>query len=1090
MPAPVRVALTVEIDWADVGDSAAEWPQAEGLPPPDVGPWIASQRIGAGARPSADLGVPSVNAAGRVSGTVELSNADGRWTVGAHGADYDAALAAPHLARLRVSGTLAARQVLQVFNAQISSTTEQYAALDVTSRYPELTADRARAISSPGNVSVAALARLVAAPVSVVAPEAPEGGGGIASVTVGSSSQRADLAEARTSAHLNQLANLVCGWWFERWSGAVELRTWILQTQTAYATITHLWEVDADQSSAGLAWGLVRNEAAIRAPGVAAGQERIARSYTVAQVDGGVTPTEVVRWTPGDTTLGAIVGVTGWLSDPEWIISSEGVFLDVWSPQGYDPSDESVVTDASAGTSRQRLDRVNARSSEVRTWQGYAREDGVNSSPGTMRATVTFVAYVRRNVITASVLPTAAATDAASVAARASQGVYGVRQMPALAGSAADTVTYTNGNLVLQTLGRLSEPPRVAVLVISLWHNPAVTPAPHTLRLGDTVALAIRGLATWAGVVIGLLWSADAGQDPTVTVTVLEVVQAVPGTVPGTPRNLEVTAVTGSTTALDADWAQGSGPAPDRYRVQWRQGTSGAWSERTVTGASIRLSSLGAGTAYQVRVRAENAAGNSPYTPPTLGTTGTAEPATPTGLTVTPVAGSATQLDADWAQGSGPAPDRYRVQWRQGASGAWSERTVTGTSVRLSSLGADTAYQVRVRAENAAGSSAYTAPVSARTNAPAPPAGLSALSVEDVVLAVEAIELWVNQPSVGPPPPDRMPTFGQATVADQVYTAGTAISDLVLPQAAGGDAPLSYSLSPALPGGLTFTAGTRTISGTPTAAAAAATYTWTATDADGDTAALTFRITVAAAVAPGPPTAAAAQPANGRATMSWTAPTIGGAPARYRCQYRTAAVGQTPAGSWTGTRVVTGTSVTFFGLTNGTRYDLQVRAENAAGDSAWVVVADVLVAAPPPTLAGPVLRIATNLLSSNNLVQMAWSYAAPAGYTATGRYDSEVGRAFASSIQGHTDFRWDLPIRNNAATSRWLQGAGLTRLEFRVRAHLTRTADNSAVLTDWATMVLLPAGQSIPSPVVVAAVNDVVLEVSGIPLVLHDGRTD
>ena len=54
-------------------------------------------------------------------------------------------------------------------------------------------------------------------------------------------------------------------------------------------------------------------------------------------------------------------------------------------------------------------------------------------------------------------------------------------------------------------------------------------------------------------------------------------------------------------------------------------------------------------------------------------------------------------------------------------------------------------------------------------------------------------------------------------VADQAYTAGTAITDLVLPEATGGEGDVTYRAFD-LPAGLTFDATTRTISGTPTAA--------------------------------------------------------------------------------------------------------------------------------------------------------------------------------------------------------------------------------------------------------------------------------
>ena len=97
---------------------------------------------------------------------------------------------------------------------------------------------------------------------------------------------------------------------------------------------------------------------------------------------------------------------------------------------------------------------------------------------------------------------------------------------------------------------------------------------------------------------------------------------------------------------------------------------------------------------------------------------------------------------------------------------------------------------------------------------------------------------------------DLTPTFGAQTVSDQTYTVGQSVGTVSMPAASGGDGAVTYTLSPALPAGLSFNASNRRITGTPTTALAARGYTYTATDADGDTATLTFTITVAADLTP------------------------------------------------------------------------------------------------------------------------------------------------------------------------------------------------------------------------------------------------
>ena len=86
------------------------------------------------------------------------------------------------------------------------------------------------------------------------------------------------------------------------------------------------------------------------------------------------------------------------------------------------------------------------------------------------------------------------------------------------------------------------------------------------------------------------------------------------------------------------------------------------------------------------------------------------------------------------------------------------------------------------------------------------------------------------------------------SVASVSLTSGHPTAAFIPVSGSGGRSPLSYSISPALPAGLTINASTGTVSGTPTAALAATSFTVTVKDGNGATAASSFALTVNVAV--------------------------------------------------------------------------------------------------------------------------------------------------------------------------------------------------------------------------------------------------
>ena len=91
------------------------------------------------------------------------------------------------------------------------------------------------------------------------------------------------------------------------------------------------------------------------------------------------------------------------------------------------------------------------------------------------------------------------------------------------------------------------------------------------------------------------------------------------------------------------------------------------------------------------------------------------------------------------------------------------------------------------------------------------------------------------------------PTATQA-VASQTLTKNQPSTNFTPVTGSGGVAPLTYTISPGLPSGLSISASTGAIRGSPTTTLATTSYTVTVTDANSATASNTFSLTINAAV--------------------------------------------------------------------------------------------------------------------------------------------------------------------------------------------------------------------------------------------------
>ncbi len=156
---------------------------------------------------------------------------------------------------------------------------------------------------------------------------------------------------------------------------------------------------------------------------------------------------------------------------------------------------------------------------------------------------------------------------------------------------------------------------------------------------------------------------------------------------------------------------------------------------------------------------------------------------------------------------------------------------------------------------------------------------------------------------------------------------------------------------------------------------------------------------------PGAPARLTATPGNSRVTLAWTAPASGGAAISGYLIYR----GTSPGGE-TGAPVngslVTGTSYTVTGLTNGTTYYFKVFAVNAVGQSPPSAEASAPLPPITPTApatastSAPAFAAPTGLTATAGNTQVRLSWTAPASDGGSSVISYKVYIATAPGVQG------------------------------------------------------------------------------------------
>ena len=373
-----------------------------------------------------------------------------------------------------------------------------------------------------------------------------------------------------------------------------------------------------------------------------------------------------------------------------------------------------------------------------------------------------------------------------------------------------------------------------------------------------------------------------------------------PATEPGAPTGLGATV---SDQRVDLMW---TAPASDGGQsitdYEYEQGGSGTWISTGSTATSYMVHNLTNGQPYRFRVRAVNSVGAGAASAASPNVTPATEPDAPTGLSATV---SDQEVDLIWrAPASNGGAPILRYEYELDFSGTWTSTGGTASSYTVTGLTNGQFYTFRVRAVNRVGaglaSSSQSATPTSTVVAPDAPFGLSATPGNRQVMLS-----WV-QPS------------GGAALTHYEYEQDGSVTWT----STGGTAP-SHTVT-GLTNGQSYTFRVRAV------------------NSAGQSAASNSRSATPTTTEPEAPESLRFTPGDQQVTLRWRAPTNDGGEPILRYEYD-----QDGSGTWISTDG-TATSHTVTGLNNGQTYTFRVRAVNALGNGAVVM----LEATPSPSTGG------------------------------------------------------------------------------------------------------------------------------------------
>ena len=381
-----------------------------------------------------------------------------------------------------------------------------------------------------------------------------------------------------------------------------------------------------------------------------------------------------------------------------------------------------------------------------------------------------------------------------------------------------------------------------------------------------------------------------------------------------------------SATSVTVNWtAPSTAGKPDisGYDVQYRASGVTAWTGHafTGTGTSTTISSLSAGTTYQVQVMAKNAEGDSDWSTAGSGDTNDPTITISGGSAVTEGTAAAFTVTADGAPGASLTVNLTVSDASGGdfvASGDEGSKTVTITA------GATTAsYSVTTQGDR---TDETNGSVTVRV---ASGAGYSVGTMSSASVTVnddDHTPVFTMQPTTASVAENSADNKGVTTVvatdadtSDTITHSLDATSDMV------------FDINPST-GAITV----QVDAGSALDHEDEDEYTATVTASDGVNSA-THNVTISVTDILEPPAAPATPTVTGASatsvTVNWTAPTNTGKPDinDYDVQFRISGATNWTSHSFTGTN----TSTTISSLSAGTTYQVQVMAKNAEGDSDW-----------------------------------------------------------------------------------------------------------------------------------------------------------